>query len=172
MGSGSGRMPNTTRVWAPWRSHVLSQRKMGRCIFCTAKRARRQDRSRYVLARGARVFALLNRYPYTNGHFMIAPYRHIGSLGVFSAAEWLETLRLCRRLMARAQRALRPHGFNIGFNVGRVAGAGFPGHIHLHVVPRWKGDTNFMPVLSDTRIMSQSLEEVYTLLSDTRRTSR
>ena len=114
---------------------------------------------------------MLNRYPYTNGHFMIAPYRHVGGLTALTRTEWLETRRLCQRLMARLQRALRPHGFNVGFNVGRVAGAGFPGHIHLHVVPRWTGDTNFMPVLSDTRIISQSLDEVYALLSGARRSA-
>ena len=162
---------NTARLWAPWRSHFLSQRKGRRCIFCAAKRARSHDRIRYVVARGVRVFAMLNRYPYTNGHFMIAPYRHVGGLTALTRTEWLETRRLCQRLMARLQRALRPHGFNVGFNVGRVAGAGFPGHIHLHVVPRWTGDTNFMPVLSDTRIISQSLDEVYALLSGARRSA-
>ena len=162
-------MPDLDRLWAPWRSQFLSRRKTGRCIFCAA-RASRQDRRHHVITRGRRVFALLNRYPYNNGHLMIATNRHIGSLDAIRPAEWAEMLRMSQRLTKRLRRALRPHAWNIGFNLGRVAGAGILGHIHLHVVPRWNGDTNFMPVLGGTRVVSQSLDELYDLLAARRRT--
>ncbi len=151
------------RLWAPWRSTFLSQRTRRRCIFCAAKRSR-QDRAHHVVARGERVFALLNRYPYNNGHVMVAPYRHVGELDDLTSQEWAEILRLGRRLIARLRRTLRPHGFNVGLNLGKVGGAGFPGHIHLHIVPRWNGDTNFMPILANTKIVSQSLDELFQLL--------
>ena len=93
-----------------------------------------------------RAFALLNRYPYNNGHLMIAPKRHIGNLEAIWPAEWAEMLVMSRRLMARLRRAIRPQGWNLGINLGRIAGAGIPGHVHLHLVPRWNGDTNFMPM--------------------------
>ena len=162
--------PNMDRLWAPWRSTFLSRRKTGRCIFCAAH-ASRQDRAHHVIARGTRVFALLNRYPYTNGHLMIATNRHVGTLDAIQPAEWTEMLLVSQRLTKRVRRVLRPHAWNVGLNLGRVAGAGIPGHFHLHLVPRWNGDTNFMPVLSGTRVISQSLDEVYDLLA-TRRGTR
>lgn len=152
------------RLWAPWRSTFVSRRKHGRCIFCIAKRSRR-DRQHHVVARGEQVFAILNRYPYNNGHLMIAPYRHVGDLASLRAAEWAEMLRLVQRLTKRLDHALHPHGFNLGLNLGRVAGAGIPGHLHLHLVPRWTGDTNFFPIVSQTKVISQSLDELYTLLT-------
>ena len=154
---------NLDRLWAPWRSTFLSARKGGPCIFCRAKRAR-ADRRHHVIARERVAFALLNRYPYNNGHVMVAPYRHVGELGALSPEEWIGIFRLSQRLVARLRRTLHPHGFNIGFNLGRVAGAGIPGHLHLHIVPRWNGDTNFMPVLANTKVVSQSLDELYRLL--------
>jgi ATP adenylyltransferase len=129
-----------------------------------AKRSRR-DRRHHVVARGEETFALLNRYPYNNGHLMIAPYRHVGALASLRPAEWTEMLRLARRLTSRLREVLHPHGFNLGVNLGRAAGAGIPGHLHLHVVPRWTGDTNFFPILSQTKVISQSLDELYTLLA-------
>jgi len=165
-------MGHPDRLWAPWRSQFLSRRKKGeRCIFCAAS-ASRQDREHHVIARGTWVFALLNRYPYNNGHFMIATFRHVGSLDAIRPAEWAEMLLLSQRLTTRLRRALRPHAWNIGLNLGRVAGAGILGHVHLHVVPRWNGDTNFMPVLGGTRVISQSLDELYDLLMAPRRTRR
>ena len=155
------------RLWAPWRSTFLSQRKRSRCIFCAAKRPG-QDRRRLVVERGERVFALLNLYPYNNGHLMIAPYRHAGTLESLTPAEWAEILRMTRRLMKRLA-ALRPQGYNVGMNLGKIAGAGVPGHLYLHLVPRWEGDTNFMPVLAQTKVISQSLEELYALLAAPRR---
>ena len=152
------------RLWAPWRNAYLSRIGTGRCIFCVAKRSR-ADRRHHVIARGRRVFAILNRYPYNNGHLMIAPYRHVGTLTSLRAAEWSELLTMLQRLSQRVSRTLRPHGFNLGLNIGRDAGAGILGHLHVHLVPRWQGDTNFMPILADTKVVSQSLDELYTLLA-------
>ena len=157
-------MAGLERLWAPWRSTFLSQRGVRRCIFCAARRSR-ADRRHHVVARGAAVFALLNRYPYNNGHLMIAPYRHVGTLASLTPEEWVEILRLSRQLTKRLHQALRPHGFNVGLNLGRAAGAGIPGHLHVHLVPRWNGDTNFMPILARTKVISQSLDELYTLLT-------
>ena len=152
------------RLWAPWRrAYLLHQRSAG-CIFCAARRSH-ADRRHHVVARGDAVFTLLNRYPYNNGHVMIAPYRHIGTLDHLRPAEWGELLTMAQRVVERLTRGLRPHGFNVGLNLGRAAGAGILGHLHLHVVPRWAGDTNFMPVLGHTKVISQSLDEVYRLLT-------
>ena len=158
---------NPQRLWAPWRATFIRQasaRTPG-CIFCQAKRTRQHDRMRHVVARGEWAFALLNRFPYNNGHLMIAPYRHVGRLMALEAAEWAEMLRLGRRLIMRLDRGLRPHGYNMGINEGRAAGAGIPGHLHLHIVPRWSGDTNFMPAVGGTKVISESLDELYALLT-------
>jgi ATP adenylyltransferase len=164
-------MADLARLWAPWRSAFLSHRGPRRCIFCMAKRAGR-DRKLQVVARGRFVFALLNRYPYNNGHVMVAPYRHVGRLEALTPAEWQESLRLSQQLITRLRAAIRPDGFNVGMNLGRVAGAGFPGHLHLHLVPRWQGDTNFMPILGGTKVVSQSLDELYRLLTSRRPLTR
>lgn len=111
------------------------------------------------------MFALLNRYPYNNGHCLIAPYRHVGSLEALRPVEWHELFRMVQQLVRRLHATLRPHGFNVGLNLGRDAGAGIPGHLHVHLVPRWRGDTNFMPVLSDAKVVSQSLDELYDRLT-------
>lgn len=108
---------------------------------------------------------MLNRYPYNNGHLMVVPYRHVGRLEQITAAEWTDLLAVSQALTRRLRAALRPDGFNLGLNVGRTAGAGFPGHLHLHLVPRWKGDTNFFPILAHTKVISQSLDELYRLLA-------
>lgn len=160
-------MSGLRRLWAPWRNAYHVKGKGRGCIFCAAARlpARRQ-REHHVLARGKGVLAMLNLYPYNNGHFMVAPARHVGRLDALRSAEWLEMLRVSRRIMARVTKQLRPDGFNAGFNLGRVSGAGFPGHLHLHVVPRWNGDTNFMPVIGHAKVISQSLDAVHMLLKD------
>ena len=162
--TGAGQAADLARLWAPWRHRYLTQQGRRRCIFCAAKRST-ADRRHLVIARGRRVFALLNRYPYNNGHLLVAPYRHVGRLESLSTAEWTESLRLIRRLIRRLTTVLHPHGFNLGANLGRVAGAGIPGHLHVHLVPRWGADTNFMPVLANTKVISQSLDELYGLLT-------
>ena len=154
------------RLWAPWRSSFLAKGPQRACFFCAAARAgRRRDRVHHVVARGKHVFGILNLYPYNNGHLIIAPYRHTGRFEKLQAPEWTEMLALSQQLMRRLTRSLHPHGFNLGFNLGRTAGAGVPGHLHLHIVPRWNGDTNFMPVLAGTKVISQSMEQVYQLLT-------
>ncbi len=162
-------MADLQRLWAPWRSTFLSQGKPRRCFFCAAW-ASRDDRATHVIARSTTVFALLNRYPYNNGHVLVAPARHIGEFGGLASGEWSGMLRLSQELTRRLRRRLRAQGFNLGMNLGRLAGAGVPGHLHLHIVPRWGGDTNFMPIVGQTKVISQSLEELYQVLAD--RTAR
>ena len=151
------------RLWAPWRSRFLTQRSRRRCFLCQAKSSH-ADRAHHVVARDRQAFALLNRYPYNNGHLLVAPRRHVAGVEQLTAGEWEAMRRLSQRLMTRLNRTLRPQGYNVGMNLGRVAGAGVPGHLHLHLVPRWQGDTNFMPVVGATKVISQSLNELYTLL--------
>lgn len=161
-------MTSVDRLWAPWRHTFITGRRPRGCIFCAAKRST-ADRAHHVIERGEHAFAMLNLYPYNNGHLMIAPYRHIGTLAQIRPAEWSELLRLAQRLTARLTRLLHPHGYNLGLNLGRDAGAGIPGHLHLHVVPRWRGDTNYMPILTNVKVISQSLEELFTALASPRR---
>ena len=115
--------------------------------------------------RAKRNFVLLNLYPYNNGHVMVAPHRHVKSLEFLSDAELLDCMRLVNKTKCAIDKHLKPHGYNIGVNVGRVGGAGFAGHVHIHIVPRWIGDTNFMPVLADTKIVSASLDGMYKTLT-------
>jgi len=117
-----------------------------------------------VLIRGRSGFCLLNLYPYSNGHLMVVPYRHVGELDRLRPEEWLDLHVLMRDAIDRLRRVMEPDGFNVGLNLGRAAGSGVPGHLHLHVVPRWVGDHNFMPIFSGTRVISQSLGSAYRLL--------
>ena len=112
---------------------------------------------------------MLNLYPYNNGHLLVVPSRHIGELDGLRPEEWLEILKITQTLIRRLRRELHPHGLNVGLNLGRAAGAGLPGHLHVHLVPRWQGDTNFMPMLGQTKVISQSLDALYRLLTRTRR---
>lgn len=130
------------------------------CIFC-AKPGEDDDEANLIVHRGERCFVILNRFPYTNGHLMVAPYEHVAALQELDAETIAEMMELAQRGMAALEAGYAPHGYNVGFNQGRVAGAGVEHHIHMHVVPRWGGDTNFMPVLGDTRVMNQTLEDSY-----------
>ena len=152
------------RVWAQWRRHYLTAPKARGCVFCRAHRST-QDRRHWVVHRGRHALVLMNLYPYTNGHLLIAPNRHIGRLDRLTDAERVELWRLAGRFIQRLGRTLKPHGYNVGVNLGRAAGAGIVGHLHVHVVPRWVGDTNFLPVLGDTRVISDSLDAVYRRLT-------
>jgi len=156
-------MPVSNRLWAPWRSRYLTRKQSSGCFLCKAARSK-QDRQNHVILRGKRIFALLNRYPYNNGHLLVAPYRHIGRLSAITSLEWMELLPVSQTLIGRLKKEIRPHGFNLGVNSGRGAGAGVPGHFHLHIVPRWRGDTNFMPVIGGTKVIAQSLDELYRLI--------
>ncbi len=133
------------------------------CIFC-AKPAEDDDKANLIVHRGERCFVILNLYPYTNGHLMIAPYAHVGRIQDIPTETTAEMMALSQQAISLLQAKYEPHGFNVGFNQGRVAGAGVEHHIHMHVVPRWGGDTNFMPVLADTRVMPQTLEESFEAL--------
>ncbi len=137
-------------LWAPWRKKYIFARKKRKCIFCNPKD--------YVLEKTRYSFSMLNLYPYNNGHVMAAPLRHVKSLEYLSDAEIADLMRLVNRTKKMLDKKLKPHGYNIGLNVGKAAGAGFAGHIHVHIVPRWTGDTNFMPAISDTKVISDSLD--------------
>jgi ATP adenylyltransferase len=146
------------RLWAPWRlDYVQHADEQDGCVFCNA--AAGDDAERLVVHRGKRAFALLNRYPYSSGHLMIAPYRHGSGFDSLDDAEAVEVHRLAVQAIAALRVVYSPDGFNVGWNLGRIAGAGIVDHGHLHVVPRWSGDTNFMPVLADVRVIPEHLTE-------------
>lgn len=152
------------RIWAPWRlRYVKNAKQSDECVFC-AKPEGGDDREALIVHRGERCFVILNLFPYTNGHLMVAPFEHVGRLQDIDSDVTAEMMALAQRAMSRMEEIYAPEGFNVGVNQGRVAGAGVEGHIHLHVVPRWAGDNNYMPVLADTRVMPQSLEESYDAL--------
>ena len=152
------------RIWAPWRlRYVKNAKRSDECVFC-AKPGAGDDRANLIVHRGERCFVILNLFPYTNGHLMVAPFDHIARLQDVEPNVTAEMIGLAQQAMRRMDEVYDPEGFNVGMNQGRVAGAGVDGHIHLHVVPRWAGDNNYMPVLADTRVMPQSLEESYDAL--------
>lgn len=153
-------------LWAPWRSEYIC-RAVGkpsvgkrRCLFCNLLKAK-DDRENLILRRGRYAFIVMNRFPYNNGHLMVAPNRHTMDIETLSASEGKELLRLTQKSLAALRRALKPHGFNVGANLGRVAGAGVAGHVHVHIVPRWLGDANYMPLLAETKVVSEHLSETY-----------
>ena len=147
-------------LWAPWRIEYIRSPKHNGCIFCDFPKENR-DRERLILYRGEHAFVIMNNYPYNPGHVMIAPYRHVGRWEDLNDSELLEIMKLSQLVIKALKRAMNPDGFNLGVNLGRVAGAGIDDHVHLHVVPRWNGDTNFMPVVDDTKVIPESLEEAY-----------
>ena len=148
----------TKPLWAPWRLEYIQQAdELEGCVFCLA--AAGEDEETLVVHRGVHAFALLNRFPYSSGHLMVAPYRHLDEFGRLSDEEVLELHRLAEGGMAALAETFAPQGYNVGWNLGRIAGAGVIDHIHLHVVPRWAGDTNFMPVLADVKVLPEHLTE-------------
>lgn len=150
----------TWTLWAPWRMAYIEGTRGEGCLLCDKPRET-DDRRNLILYRGPLTYVVMNLYPYANGHLMIVPYRHCADLGQLSPQESLEIMQSAQRCTQVLQRAFRAEGFNIGFNLGKVAGAGIAEHVHLHVVPRWMGDTNFMPVLADTKVMPEYLEVGY-----------
>lgn len=148
-------------LWAPWRSSfIFSKKKERGCIFCN--RLKEKDSAEnLVVYRGKLAAVILNKYPYNSGHSMIVPLKHVASLEKLRTDEAVEFFELTRLTAAVMKRALRPHSLNIGMNIGKASGAGIPGHIHMHIVPRWNGDTNFMPILGKTKVISVSLDLVY-----------
>jgi ATP adenylyltransferase len=156
------------RIWAPWRLAYVkdaSKDEEQGCIFCL-KPDSGDDAASLIVHRGERCFVMLNLFPYTNGHVMVAPFQHLARIQDLDPETIAEMMALTKRAMSAIDATYSPHGYNVGFNQGRVAGAGVEHHIHLHVVPRWGGDTNFMPVLGDTRVMNQSLADSYEALRE------
>src|SRR5207244_8967387 len=148
----------TKQLWAPWRlEYIEAADELEGCVFCRAAEA--PDEEGLVVRRGERAFALLNKFPYASGHLMVAPYRHGSSFDDLEEAEALEVHRLAVEAIAALRTVFSPEGFNVGWNLGRVAGAGIVDHGHLDVVPRWNGDTNFMPVLADLQVLPGPLLE-------------
>ncbi len=147
-------------LWAPWRIEYIRSPKHDGCIFCDFPKENR-DEERLILYRGEHSFVIMNNYPYNPGHVMIAPYRHVGRWEDLTDDELLEIMKLSQMMIKVLKKVMSPHGFNLGVNLGRVAGAGIDDHVHLHIVPRWNGDTNFMPVIADTKVIPESLEEAY-----------
>jgi ATP adenylyltransferase len=153
------------QLWAPWRlEYIQGADEQEDCLFCRA--AAGDDEEGHVVKRGELAFVLLNRYPYASGHLMIAPYRHEGEFGELSSDEAVEIHRLVSAGLAALAETMRPQGFNLGWNLGRIAGAGVVDHMHLHVVPRWAGDTNFMPVLADVKVLPEALADTRRKLAE------
>ena len=152
-------------LWTPWRYGYISPAVPATgCIFCI-KAAENQDAQNYILHRGKLNFILLNLFPYTNGHLMIAPYQHVATLEETPGETLAEMTRLTRRAEANLRTVYRPHGFNLGMNIGASAGAGVADHIHMHVVPRWTGDANFMSTIGETRVLPEELPVTYDKLA-------
>jgi ATP adenylyltransferase len=155
-------------LWAPWRlAYVASAQPPAAgdpCFICGALAAS-DDRANLVVLRSPRTVVILNRFPYNNGHLLVAPRSHKGGLADLDSGEIVEMQETLTQLVGVLDDLMRPEGYNIGLNLGRVAGAGLPGHLHWHLVPRWNGDTNFMPVLADAKVMVQSLEALWDLLT-------
>ncbi len=148
------------RIFAPWRIRYIESPKYEGCIFCDFPKENR-DEERLILFRGEKCFIIMNNYPYNPGHVMIAPYRHVANVEDLNDDESLEMMKLCQRVIRAIREAMNPDGFNVGINIGKVAGAGIEDHVHMHVVPRWNGDTNFMPVLADVKVIPEAIEESY-----------
>jgi len=160
-------MCSMKRLWAPWRSKYISCSKNDKkgCIFCQKSREKK-DRENYILFRGKSCLVMLNAFPYNNGHLMVIPYRHIGFLENLKQKESQELIEVTSQMLTLLKKVLHPEGFNLGMNIGEVAGAGIAGHLHLHIVPRWEGDSNFMPVISNIKVISESLDETYRRLKE------
>jgi ATP adenylyltransferase len=153
------------RLWAPWRlQYVQAADAQEGCVFCRAVEA--EDVEALVVHRGTRAFVLLNRYPYASGHLMVAPVRHEGDFAALEGDEALELHRLASAGLGALAQVYGPQGFNLGWNLGRIAGAGVVDHVHLHVVPRWAGDTSFMPVLADVKVLPEALEDTRRKLAE------
>lgn len=153
-------------LWAPWRMTYLEckdQQAKDCCVFCV-RDIEGQDAQRLILWRGQHAFVVMNKFPYTNGHLLVAPYRHIADILDMTPEEQDEMFQLLRKCRIVMQECLKPQGYNVGINLGKIAGAGVADHLHMHIVPRWTGDTNFMPVFADVRVIPQHLEETYGIL--------
>lgn len=150
-----------TVLWAPWRmEYILSDEKGGPCIFCPGE-GRGQDAERLILYVDSLSMVMMNKYPYNNGHLLVAPVRHVSELEFLSKEEMLDLLDLVRKSIAVLKKVMTPEGFNVGLNLGRAAGAGVEEHMHFHIVPRWNGDTNYMTVVGAVRVIPEHIQETY-----------
>lgn len=148
-------------LWAPWRIQYIKNPKPPGCIFCKAISELGKEREHHVLMRNAHVFIIMNRYPYSNGHLMAAPLRHVSDLTTLAPDEMCALIYAVRSSTEILRKAMRAEGFNVGINIGRVAGAGVEEHLHVHIVPRWNGDVNFMPVVANVHILPALLDQTY-----------
>jgi len=155
------------RLWAPWRmTYINGIPKSTGCFLCEAARDPAGDLKNLVVWRSGKVFCIMNRFPYNNGHLMVAPLGHGGELAGLSVDERASLVEGLARSQALLEKVMKPDGFNMGLNVGKTAGAGVTDHLHVHIVPRWDGDTNFMPVLADTKVMPEALSDLYAKLKE------
>lgn len=152
-------------LWAPWRMEYILGVKESGCIFCT-RINQENDRDNLILFRAEKSFVIMNKYPYNNGHLMVVPYRHTSEFDSFSDAEKLEMMNLVSKSMNVLKKTVSPDGFNVGLNIGKIAGAGIDDHLHFHIVPRWVADTNFMPVVGQTKVISEGLGETWERLKE------
>ena len=152
-------------IWAPWRIEYIQMEKPEGCILCNQPK-QNKDALNYILYRGEKNFVMLNAYPYNPGHLMIAPYRHTASLEELTDEELKEHFEIARRSTRILRQVFNPGGFNLGINLGRISGAGIDDHFHTHIVPRWQGDANFMPVIADVKVLPEALSETYQKLKD------
>lgn len=154
-------------LWAPWRSAYVSEtskKDRTSCIFCSFI-AQYNDKENLIVYRGKYAFIILNRFPYNPGHVMVVPYRHVPTIELLDSAEMVEVFNLVKISLKALREIYSPDGFNIGINIGRVAGAGIEAHVHVHIVPRWNGDANFMPIISNTKVLPEALEDTYNKLN-------
>ena len=152
-------------IWAPWRIEYIQMEKPRGCILCE-KPGENNDVPNYILYRGEKNFVILNAFPYNPGHLLVAPYRHVGNMEELVDEELHEHFEIVRRGVKLLKQVFNPGGFNLGINIGAIAGAGIVGHFHTHIVPRWSGDTNFMPVIAEARVLPEALAETYEKLKD------
>ncbi|MDH5816141.1 MAG: HIT domain-containing protein [Candidatus Nezhaarchaeota archaeon] len=153
-------------LWAPWRIKYIESPRTETCIFCIGEEVAK-DRENLVVYRGVKSFIIMNKYPYNTGHLMVAPYRHVGDILDLMEDELLDLVRNVNLSVRLLRETLKPEGFNIGINMGRVAGAGVEDHLHIHIVPRWAGDTNFMPTIAQVKVLPELLESTYDKLRST-----
>lgn len=151
------------KLWAPWRMKYIegiNPNNSGGCLFCE-KPGEQDDKNNYIVLRAKTCYVIMNIYPYNNGHLMVVPYRHTPNIGDLTPEERLELMDVINLIIETIKGIMRPDGFNIGMNLGRIAGAGIENHIHMHIVPRWNGDTNFMPIIGNAKVICESLEDTY-----------
>lgn len=160
------------RLWAPWRSkYIVGDTREPGCVFCT-KPQEDCDDANYILHRGNTCFVIMNLYPYNNGHLMVVPYRHVAEFETMDEDGTVEMLQETRQWIRVLKQAVNPQGLNVGMNLGQIAGAGISEHLHLHIVPRWSGDTNFMPVVGETKVISEGMDQTYSKLKEAYETIR